>query len=321
MSDNTTREQIGLKCLVYLFAGVCSSTLSQASFVIMRQHFGDNFGAANTISNLGTLVGGMTVSFLTAELHEAYGLQGTLLCLGGLFLNSVPIGSLLIPTAHRYPTKEFQQIADQEGNETDYRTETCEDDDILRKLKGDNDSQSRCWKVLEKFSAVFYISALKSEPLFTFLFLPCQILFDFVYIGWVLFMVSYAISVGLTHSLAVYLPIAGAAGGFLGLIVLAIIMHYKPSWSPVLYALHVAISSVALFLYPIHSSLRHLLICSFSAGYGLFGGMSTYFAVMAIAVSEDHFPGIVAISFFISGIGTASSGFLAGKHVNNPVIL
>ena len=127
-------------------------------------------------------------------------------------------------------------------------------------------------------------------------------------------MVSYAIDVGYSSSLAIYLPITAASGGFVSRTTLAIIMHYKPHWSPHLYAMDVAISGVSLMLYPLHSDLSHLLICSFFAGYGIYGAASTYYAVIYVTVSETSFPGIIAISFFISGIGAVLSGLLESRY-------
>lgn len=296
----------------FLSSGVCSSTLCQASFVVLRQYFGDHFGTANSISYLGSLVGGMTIPFLTNLLHEAYGLQGTLLCIGGLFLNSVPIGAI-------FKVPRDQSAATTPNSETLIKRQDVEeeDEDEDRGESKDNSDQTKpkscCINFLQYLAIAFDVKALRNEPSFTIFFLPCQIILDIVFIGWALFMVSYAIDVGFSSSLAVYLPIAAASGGFVSRTTLAVAMHYRPRWSPKLYAMDVAISGVSLVLYPLHSHLSHLIVCSFFAGYGLYGAASTYYAVIAVTVSEANFPGIIAISFFISGIGAMLSGLIAGK--------
>ncbi|XP_041457536.1 monocarboxylate transporter 2-like [Lytechinus variegatus] len=297
--------------IFFFLAGVCSSTICQASFVSLRHYFGDHFGTANSISYLGSLIGGMTVPFLTNQLHQAYGLQGTLLCLGGLFLNSVPIGAIFkLPDSQSPPTPD--QCGLRNGQDVD---EDEEDEDNGRSKNDSSDKTSFllcCTNLLRHLSIAFDIKALRREPSFAIFFLPCQIILDIVFIGWALFMVSYAIDIGFSPSSAVYLPIAAASGGFISRSTLAIAMHYKPYWSPELYAMDVAISGLSLVLYPLYSNLSHLIICSFFAGYGLYGSASTYYAVIAVTVSEENFPGIIAISFFISGIGAILSGSLAG---------
>ena len=63
--------------------------------------------------------------------------------------------------------------------------------------KSDERDQNMCVNIWDFIKKAFHIEALKNEPFFTLLFLPCQIMLDVVFIGWILFMVSYAISVGL----------------------------------------------------------------------------------------------------------------------------
>ena len=297
----------------------------------MRQHFGDNFGTANTISYLGTLIGGMVIPFLAAVLCKTYGLQGTLLCLGGLFLNSVPIGAAFRPPrTWRRPVDEkessrlvgesvddtnaVQNVPDNEleFDKGDGQQENAEKDS-KRAAKPELGKMTTFWRTfLNYLNRAFDITALKSEPFFAITFLPCLMLLDTVFFGWTLFMVSYAISVGQTETFAVYLPITGAAGGLVSRTTLALLLRLKPHSSPEMYAILVTISAASLFSYGSESHLGHMLASSFFAGFGIYGSASTYYAIISVTVSEDNFPGIIAISFFISGIGAVSAGALAG---------
>ena len=180
----------------------------------------------------------MAVPYVVAKAYESYGLQGTLLCLGGFFLNSVPIGAALRPptSAQNANNSESRQRLLESGNQ-DEESEQLQQEST-------NETHKRML-VFDFIKKAFHFEALKNEPFFTIFFLPCQIILDIVYIGWLLFMVSYAINVGQTETSAVFLPIAGAAGGLVSRITLAVLIYYKPSRSPEMYAVCTAISGVS----------------------------------------------------------------------------
>ena len=129
-------------------------------------------------------------------------------------------------------------------------------------------------KFLDVLSNIFDFRSLKEEPVFTFLFLPCQLLLEISFVSWLFFMVSYAVSVGMTVQKAVFLPMAGSFGGFVGRIVIAVFMNKWPELSPHIHAVNVGITSVGLFLYPLTSSLVFLVFCSFIVGSGFYAANS-----------------------------------------------
>ncbi|XP_071490433.1 monocarboxylate transporter 2-like [Diadema antillarum] len=306
--------------IFFFLSGACSSALGQASTVLMHQHFGEQFGSANSISFLGSIAGGMLVPFVGAKLLEAYGLFGALLCLGGLFLNCIPIGASLRPPrsmsqvgkSGKTKEPETQELMDRHEDKRDsIDAESCQTY-LERDGKAGATDRRTCWMILDRAVDMLGLKLLLKEPYFALFFLPCQVLFDVVFIGWALFMVSYAISVGIDEQFAVFLPVAAATGGFVSRTTLALIMRYKSRWSPGIYALCVGVSGVALFVYQLHSTLNHLLVSSFFAGVGMYGAACTFYTCLSVIVSDAHFSGIVALSYCVSGIGTASAGVLAG---------
>ncbi|XP_071504291.1 monocarboxylate transporter 3-like [Diadema antillarum] len=297
---------------IFFVSGVCSSTLCQASVVLLRQYFGEQFGSASSVSLIGSLVGGMLVPLIGGKLLESYGLFGALLCLGGLFLNSIPIGATLRhPKSTRYTEIKAIELGSL-NSPSDALEVECNGNDSECKVKDRKEGRRSCRMILDQVLTVLGLKVLCMEPSFTLFFLSSQILYDTVFIGWALFMVSYAIDVGIDASSAVYLPIAGALGGFASRVILAFAMRCKPRWSPEVHALNLVIAAVALFLYELGNSLWHLLLCSFVSGFGLYGGACTFPACMAVIVHPDNFSGITALSFMLSGIGSVSAGFATG---------
>ncbi|XP_041484502.1 monocarboxylate transporter 7-like [Lytechinus variegatus] len=427
--------------LCMLISGCCYSVITDYIVIVLKQHFKNSFGFANTITYAGSVIGSLLLPILTMELYVAYGLYGTLCCLGAISLNNVPLSMLMRQpkTAEPSGTGSLQErektrsgsmcadtslLPSSRGNEgdswkhpksnvlsssligeptakyksgnthsnlrsapgsvgrsttsetlhfnannrpsTSYGSEsrngeiadTClrnikqphaceemtedesssiEDDDgehlaLLNSPKdtsstkrGDIDSNvnqrhietnGRCQRlvkyILEFFLETISYESIKAELPFSLTILPSRMLLDLTFIGWLIFIVSYAISVGVHASQAVYLPVAASAGGLAGRIGTGFLVLWRPHWSPAVYASLTMLSALALFAYTIDSSLINLLFCSILAGFGLFGATAMYYAMLAEMVDENHFAGLVALSYFFTGIGNFLSGPVTG---------
>ncbi|XP_071490432.1 monocarboxylate transporter 3-like [Diadema antillarum] len=292
----------------FFMSGVSSSLLGQASTVLMRKHFGEHFGTANFISMMGSLVGGMLVPLLGAKLLDAFGLFGAFLRLGGLFLNCVPIGASLRPPRKTRVTRQPETHA-----LSDYHDENCDTlDGNSRRHFATNKEKGSPAKRSFWMTLLLGLKLFRKEQYFTLFFLPCQMLCDIVFTGWVLFMVSYAISVGIDERFAVFLPVAAATGGLVSRVMLAFIMRFRSQWSPGIYALYAGLTGVTLLFYQLNSTLSHLLVCSFFGGFGMYGAACAFYVCISVIVTDNHFPGIIALSYFFSGIAAATAGVVTG---------
>ena len=298
--------------------------------MILHEHFGEMFGMATTFTQTGGLLGGIFLPYVTVLCLEAYGMRGALLCLSGILFFQTATGAAMRHPRHFKRTKKHKPQNTKAEEMTLVKNERCQDeatssdDESNRraqpKEKGshaENKQSKSTWtSITELLSSILYVDLFKKEPVFTFLFLPCQIMGEVGYTIWITFCVSYGLSVGVTEKEATYLVMAGSLGGFIGRLILIAILYKYPRLSPHMYPVLLAVSSVALFAYPIEKSLPYLLTCSFVAGSGLSGSISCFYAAIAVRVKRENFPVAMAITFFMCGVILLLSGTLAGRYIN-----
>nr|XP_054764772.1 monocarboxylate transporter 7-like [Lytechinus pictus] len=313
----------------FFFTGLFSSPLRQSSTVMLREHFGEKYGMAITFSQMGGQIGGIILPYITAQCLDAYGMRGALLCLSGIFFYHAAIGATF--RAPRLP--KVKEKKDIEGSTL---LQGQEDETYLRgnNLRPEGESLStyvnssdECWmpkdgepqksnstrNLIENFlSWILPVDFLREERVFIFLYIPCHILNEISFFTWLIFSPSYGVSVRLHEKEAVYLPIVGSLGGFVGRLVLIGILYKHPHLAPHAFSVNAAVSSIAMFAHPVSSSLVHLLICSFFAGFGFYGLSSSYYATLALRLKNDNFPIASAITFMTSGVVLLLSGTLAG---------
>nr|XP_054755844.1 uncharacterized protein LOC129261797 [Lytechinus pictus] len=159
-------------------------------------------------------------------------------------------------------------------------------------------------------------SFAKKECVFTFLLLPCQVLFDISYCCWEVFLFSYGISEGLTKYKAAYLLVMGSVGGIMGRLLLIAVLYKHPLLTTHLLTFNLAVSSFALLAYPINSSLTYLLSISFVAGFGFYASYSALFGTFPLKVQKENFPTAMACSLMLCGTAYLFSGLLAGFLYN-----
>ncbi|XP_071501417.1 monocarboxylate transporter 13-like [Diadema antillarum] len=274
--------------VMMFLTGLFSSTFNQISYVVLHQHFGNKFAYANSISLMGSFIGGALFPVLTSSLMEGYGLEGAVLCLAGLYLHCVPIGGTLRPPVDLAETKSLPRS------------------DREELLPGEDD-QAR----LSESSAYL---ALLEEWAFTLLFLPCKVVLQIAMVSWTLFVISFALSKGFEESFASYLPMVGSIGGMIFHGTMTVILRFRDHWGAPLFITNMVSFGGGLLLYPARSSSpTHLLICSFFAGGGMFAGYPTSWAVLESFVAERNIEGIISAKLFITGLGTVISGYIIGK--------
>ncbi|XP_041475594.1 monocarboxylate transporter 1-like [Lytechinus variegatus] len=320
----------------FFFTGLFSSPLRQSSTVMLREHFGEKYGVAITFTQMGGLLGGVILPYVTALCLDAYGMRGAMLCLSGIFFYHAAIGATF--RAPRSPTvrNNTRHVGGEEDIEGSTLLQGQEDEIYLREnnLRHDDESIStydnsrdECWipkdgeaqksnptrnLMVEFLTWILPMDFMREERIFIFLFIPCYILDDISFAIWIIFSPSYGVSVGLDEKEAVYLPIVGSLGGFVGRLVLIGILYKHPHLTPHAFSVNAAVSSIAMLAHPLSSSLVHLLICSFFAGFGFYGLVSSFYATLPLRLKNDNFPIASSIIFLTSGVILLLSGTLAG---------
>ncbi|XP_071496698.1 monocarboxylate transporter 3-like [Diadema antillarum] len=316
--------------ILFAIAGLGFGMLFQTAYVVLKDHFGDDFGSANTLSVMGTVIGIAALPMLTKELYEAYGLHGTFLVLGALTCNLIAVGGTMRyrrgTAGMRSRDSDYMAVRSSEPEEStknedqDSITDHCKSNETSNDIPCSEHTERSCRHfpgsvmecVCRFLLELFAIDAIKNERLFACFFFPCQLLMDCVYIGYTIFLVSYGLSIGIDPTLAPYLTVASAGGGVIARILLAILLHLKPGWSPQLYVVSNTIVTVGFFFFPASKSFLYAMCCSVVVGLGLQGCTASYHGAMGILVGPDNFPGIIAVSFFGTGLISAGTGATVG---------
>ncbi|XP_041475924.1 uncharacterized protein LOC121424339 [Lytechinus variegatus] len=310
----------------FFFTGLFSSPLRQSSTVMLREHFGEKYGMAITFSQMGGQIGGVILPYISAQCLDAYGMRGALLCLSGIFFYHAAIGATFraprSPIVKEKKDIEGSTLLQGQEDETYLREnnlreslstyENSRDECGILKDVEPRKSNSTRNLIVDFLSWILPVDFLREERVFIFLLIPCHILNEISFFTWVIFSPSYGVSVRLDENEAVYLPIVGSLGGFIGRLVLIGILYKHPNLAPHAFSVNAAVSSIAMFAHPVSSSLVHLLICSFFAGFGFYGLTSSYYATLALRLKKDNFPIASAITFMTSGVVLLLSGTLAG---------
>ncbi|XP_061171314.1 monocarboxylate transporter 4-like [Saccostrea echinata] len=97
-----------------LFALTVASAFAPST-LILSKYFEKRRGMANAIANVGGSIGGLTFPPLYAYLFKEYGLQGTLIIAGGIFLHFIPIGMLMRPIERK--EKLLQDIEEKDKSQ------------------------------------------------------------------------------------------------------------------------------------------------------------------------------------------------------------
>ncbi|XP_054765555.2 monocarboxylate transporter 1-like [Lytechinus pictus] len=264
-------------------------------------------------------MGNFLMPYLAMFCLEAYGLRGSLLFLGAVAFHGVAVGaSLRPPQCPRRPRPsddveldELQRLQPRGGLADQTRIAANSKDLQPDECTEQNQTLSTTLKAIQD-NIHDTLDFIKTERVFMFLMLPCQVLFDTSYCAWTVFLFSYGIAEGLPVNTSVYLVMMGSIGGVTGWLVLIAVLYKHPLATPHMLALDLGVSSIALLAYPFNSSPTYLAICSFIAGFGFYNSYSTFYGAVSVKVKTENFPKAVACSFMICGISYLISGMLTG---------
>ena len=328
-----------------ILTGFFSAASNLGTACVLQQHFGRKFGSINSLALIGISMGSTVLPLITAELLREYGLSGALLILGAILLNELPIGAVLVPpkTDLNYESVAKDDppphVAKLNSGKSSSLISLGAHESELSNLNGNaplenghhspemKDGATDC-KYSEKSSFsvtvcfgglfrmlkdTFDFRIFRMEKHFTLFMIPMLIMSSIANYSWVLFVTSYAISVGVDPFQAAYLASVGAAGGMTSCALQAVVFHKRPHWSPHLLCVFSLCAGIMLCVQTMNSSLPFLLICSFIIGASLYGTLTVVDAVVAVIVAPRNFQGVIAFTFALEGVGTLIAGPISGE--------
>ncbi|XP_063955592.1 monocarboxylate transporter 14-like [Lytechinus pictus] len=245
-------------------------------------------------------MGVFILPIITNVLLEAYGPHNALLVLGGLCLNMLPFGLVFklpeeIQKRRPAPACEhLLEVADTERCDRRKIPENTEYFPTSKKRHTDPNTEAH------------------GVQNWTTLPLPCDIFGTFTLTSFSIFIVHFAISVGIPETNAVFVGTMGGVGGLFARVSGTVILHFHPTWVLGQYVALSSLTSLMLFLQPLRASYTYLLVCSFFLGFGLYGGVCLIEALVSIVVKPEVFPTTISISYLFKGVGSVLAAYSSG---------
>ena len=260
---------------------------------IIPEYFEKYFEIAVGIYSSGAALGIIVLPIGTQMLLDIYGWRGSLLLLSGLLFHSVPFTALI----------RFQESEEQKYNIIFNSIDSAPDE----ALEEDTHTTNMLNKVFRTFGF-----SLVSRMCFVTRVLVLSLVAGYTLTGWMIYMVSFAISNGASLKEATIVVTSGGIGMLLSRIIGIPILHKFMTYKQLLYTSS-ATMALSLSLVTVFTSLKGLNILSliFGAAFGIFG---TEIFISAKFNSEET-ENIQAMAWYGLGDGTASllSGFVTGN--------
>ena len=262
---------------------------------IIPDYFEIYFEKAVGIYSTGSALGIIVLPIGTQMLLDIYGWRGSLLLLSGLLLHSVPFSALIRFQESEEP--KYNKIFDSINATSDG---TLEEDFSNIKLQNN---------VSETFGF-----ALLGRMLFVSRVLVPSLVVGYTLTGWMIYMVSFAISNGASLKEAAIVVTNGGVGILLARAIGVPILHKFMTYKQVLYTSS-AIMALSLSFMTVFTSLRGFYVLSviFGAAIGIFG---TEIYISAKFNSEET-ENIQAMAWcgLADGMASLLSGFVTGKRI------
>ncbi|XP_072020207.1 monocarboxylate transporter 12-like [Amphiura filiformis] len=268
-----------------------SSLLIQETVVIgiLPDYFDRYFNAAVGIFSCGTALAILTLPLPIQILLDTYGWRGTLLLLSGIVLHSVPCGSLL-GVEKKVEKRECEQIFDLSMSHCNSGSDDTHGlSDLPRRLMG-----------LHLMTRLSFVTRVFVQSL------AC----GYIITGWLIYMVSFAISKGASLKEATIIVTSGGIG-MLAIRVGNTMLHKIMTYKQLLY-LASAVMAISLSLMTVFTNFIVLNIISviFGGAIGVFG-MEMYISAKVNSSDSDHFHSIAWLHLSF-GWAAILSGFITG---------
>ena len=273
----------------FLFVGIGLGCIVDPPFALLGQYFDDNYSFANGFAFLGGSTALIVFGPLTQILDTAYGWSGTVLVLGGIFLNVVVCGALLKPSLRHKRTEEQEYL----------------------QLKDSDDNSCSNKKCKAHMLDVLHLSIFR-DPAFYILIIVSSTI-RFTHTGWVIYLVPRAIAIGVAPLTATLVATVGGVGDAVGKILPGIVKYYVVVSTMTIWILGMSIMTVSLILSVVFPTYAGIMVLAFFQGVGL--GMSH--SLMNVVYKEtfgiERLVNAMGWLRCFSGVGRFLGGFVPGK--------
>ena len=280
----------------------------------LGDYFDKHYTIANSIVYTGSSIALVIFAPLTQLLMDTYGWRGTLLILGSISSHIALCGALLKVSVtdesavRKCSSRTYQRLKDHEDKKKEF--EFKHSSRASQMLQGDKyeKKEYEFKHYLGELVKEIFDPEMFGQPLFLAC-LATEFAIQYSWIGWVVYIVPYARSVGLSPYYAATISTAGGVGSLTGTIAIAFIQKVTDNLVYVTVST-LTIGGCALLIYPFSDKLHILLIISFVFGMTI---NVILIAVMVVGKSlKDDMSHVVAWIFFASSLGRLSAGFFTG---------
>ena len=269
----------------------------------LASYFEEKYSTAIAISQTGVAVGITVIPLLTQLLIDTYGWRGCMLMLGGINLHLVVSGALLTPVT---PNRNINDSMKE--NQSEHAVGTSMHQHLANKQKSSILTDLIYYLDLPLFQDAVFIS------MFIYSFGN-----GYCLTGWLIYLVPFAVDVGLPSYRAVSLSSRGGVGNLLGNILYPLLT--RQFFSNQILVFSTFLSFFALLVYPAFSKFdSYIGLVSASIVFGCARGLSLLcmYQIIKEGVEGDRATNAVMWTLVTFSFGAISSGFLSGL---NAVIL
>ncbi|XP_072051581.1 monocarboxylate transporter 13-like [Amphiura filiformis] len=201
-------------------------------------------------------------------------------------------------------------------------TKTSHDSCVLGKCKLEKCKLEKCKlgkckldklnnTLAERCRNFFGFSIIVEEPIICIYFVAF-ILWGIAYTGWMLFLFSYAISLGYTPRFASLLSAIGGLGTLTGRVMTTFLCDTANVSAQMQFAVLSAVSCLALMLHPIASVTWALIAVSFFAGIGIGTPPAAMVLITKDISSTESYSSALGLLFMFQGMGLFAGGPVTG---------
>ncbi len=266
------------------------------AFGALPDYVNKYYSVAVNVNCFGTAIAIITFPPLTQLLLDVYGWRGTMLFFCGVNLHTIPCGALF--------DTDVETDDNNKNVNRDFKTGST--------YFGNENKRSTIMEKLHDLLTAFDISMLTSLAFVSRVLIP-GLVFGYTYSAWMIYIVSFSISFGLSMKQASIIATSGGIG-------IAVIRIALPFLNSILtYRQLLYISSLIMTVAMILTTLFHSFVslCISSVIYGIsMGTLSTeiYMAIKDVT-REDQYVNAVAWYHLVDGFAMITSATITGKVI------
>lgn len=277
-------------------------SLLQATILqgLIPEYFERCFEFAVGIYSSGTALGIVILPLVTQIFYDTYGWRGALLLLCGILIHSVPFSGLI----------NFQQSEDVEYRRSD-DIEYSRLFDVTDSSLYEQQEKAANTCIPKQLLKMLGVSLLTRKAFVTRVFIPALVV-GYTLTGYMIYMVSFAISKGTSLRQATIVVTCGGIGMLTVRIIGIHVLHNHLTCKQILYITS-TLMALSLSLMNVFTSYTALNILSimYGAAIGIYG-TETYISVKYNAEESENFQA-VGLRNLAEGTGSLLTGFVTGN--------